>query len=269
MSQPVTGRTRDVVVWLDKLIYILAKHWLFAVNWAVLLYVALPLLAPVLMHQGYDRLGTYLYDLYGPPTCHQLPERSYFFYGPSYTYSLAELEALTGAEVPLRYIGNAEIGYKAGLCQRCVAIYLTLFIAGLAFALVRPGMRPLHWKQALWCLAPLAVDGVGQLVGLWESTWLTRTITGVSASVGVVGFLYPHLDRGFEDVKRTVERQLRLDLAGGSAGGAARGEKEQGQGHAAQDQQRPQLVDPVGQEQRHGAKRGGEEAIDRHDLPLG
>ena len=46
MTKPVTGRTRDVVILLDRLIYILAKHWLFAVNWAVLLYVALPCWPP-------------------------------------------------------------------------------------------------------------------------------------------------------------------------------------------------------------------------------
>jgi len=231
MTKPVTGRTRDVVILLDRLIYILAKHWLFAVNWAVLLYVALPLLAPVLMHDGHEGWGAYLYDLYGPPTCHQLPERSYFLFGPSATYSLSELEALTGGEVPLRYVGNGEIGYKVGLCQRCLAIYVTLFLAGVAFALVRPRLRPLPWKVALLGLAPLAIDGVGQLVGLWESTWLTRTLTGAAASLGVVGFLYPVLDRGFEDVKRTVERQLHLD-GGGSAGGAPRGEEQERQGGA-------------------------------------
>ncbi len=96
MTKRVTGRTRDLVILLDKFIYVLAKHWLFAVNWAVAIYVGLPILAPTLMARGYDRLAAFIYRVYGPPQCHQLPERSYFLYGPQPWYSAEELQRLTG-----------------------------------------------------------------------------------------------------------------------------------------------------------------------------
>ena len=90
------------------------------------------------MHDGHAGWGAYLYDLYGPPTCHQLPERSYFLFGPSATYSLSELEALTGgdgAAALRRQWGDRLLG----LCQRCLAIYVTLFLAGSPLPSCGPG----------------------------------------------------------------------------------------------------------------------------------
>lgn len=208
-----TGFTRRIVIALDQLVYLITNHWLFAVNWALTLYIALPLLAPVLMHNGYRDAGLYIYKLYGPPACHQLPERSYFLYGPQYDYSLDELNQLLGAETPQRYIGNDQIGYKIAVCQRCLAIYMTLLFAGLAFAVVRDQMPPLPWQYVLLFLAPMGIDGTGQLVGLWESTWLTRTITGISASAGLVWFLYPMIETGMRDAKLKAKQQLQKDQA--------------------------------------------------------
>ena len=233
MKRRATGRTRDLVIFLDKIILVIARHWLFAVNWAVTLYLALPLLAPWFMAQGYDRIGSFVYRVYGPPTCHQLPERSYFLYGPQYDYSLEELTTLLGGDVPLRYIGDATMGFRVAICQRDVAIYTALLFAGLAFGLVRRRLRPLHWKHMLLFLAPMAIDGTGQILGLWESTWLTRTITGILASSGVVLFLYPLLEEGMQDVQQTVRRQL--GMASEGASGAFSGGDEEPETESAED----------------------------------
>ena len=48
----VTGRTRDVVIGLDRLILSLARHWLLFINLALFTYVGLPVGAPVLMEAG-------------------------------------------------------------------------------------------------------------------------------------------------------------------------------------------------------------------------
>ncbi len=213
MSNPVTGRTRDLVILLDKLIYAIAKHWLLIANLTFVVYVGLPLLAPALMAHGYEWWGRLIYTIYAP-FCHQLPQRSYFFYGPRFYYSLPELLALLDGNVPSRFIGNPELGYKVAFCQRDVAMYAATALAGMAFGLVREGLRPLWGRSFVqWAILfalPLAVDGGGQLFGLWESTWITRTITGAIAGAGVVWLVYPHIEAGMRDVRRTVVQQLHL-----------------------------------------------------------
>jgi hypothetical protein len=72
---PVTGRTRDLVIFVDKVIFRLAKHWLALANLLWGLYVGLPLLAPVLMDAGWTAPAKVIYTLYRP-ACHQRPERS-------------------------------------------------------------------------------------------------------------------------------------------------------------------------------------------------
>ena len=239
MKTRVAGRTRDLVILLDKMILVISRHWLFAVNWAVALYLALPLLAPWFMINGFEGIGGFVYRVYGPPTCHQLPERSYFLYGPQPDYTLEELTALVGGDVPLRYIGDAAVGFKVAICQRDVAIYTALLFAGVAFGLVRRRIRPVHWKYLLLFLAPMAIDGTGQLVGLWESTWLTRTITGILASSGVVLFLYPYLEEGMRDVQQTVMRQL--GLGEDSSSGALSRRDEDPDTKSAESQEREEL----------------------------
>ena len=92
-KQPVTGRTRDVVVFADKAIFQLAKHWLALANVFWGLYVGLPLLAPVLMDAGMELPARVIYIVYRP-LCHQRPERSYFFGGEQTVYSKEELEVI-------------------------------------------------------------------------------------------------------------------------------------------------------------------------------
>ncbi|HSJ59189.1 MAG TPA: hypothetical protein VLC95_18530, partial [Anaerolineae bacterium] len=89
--QPVTGRTRDFVLFADRAIWRLAVHWLFLVNLFWGLYVGLPFLAPVLMNAGLETPAKLIYLLYRP-ACHQRPERSYFLGGPQATYSIEELD---------------------------------------------------------------------------------------------------------------------------------------------------------------------------------
>ena len=85
-KKPVTGRTRDLVIFVDKAIFKLAKHWLLLANLLWGLYVGLPILAPVLMNAGWTVPAKAIYTIYRP-ACHQRPERSYFFGGPAAIYS--------------------------------------------------------------------------------------------------------------------------------------------------------------------------------------
>jgi uncharacterized membrane protein len=211
--QPATGRTRDLVIFADKAIFRLAKHWLLLANLFWGLYVGLPLLAPVLMNAGYPTPATIIYTIYRP-ACHQRPERSYFFGGPQTVYTPQELEA-AGVKTGLfsRDIGNETVGWKVAFCERDVAIYGSIFLTGLVYGIVRRwlGGRLMPFRYYLIFLVPMGLDGVLQLFGLYESTWLLRSITGVIFGVGSVMFAYPYLEDGFRDVRRTISSKLHLE----------------------------------------------------------
>ncbi|MCL7452861.1 MAG: DUF2085 domain-containing protein [Anaerolineae bacterium] len=213
VSGPVTGRTRDLVVFLDKTIFRLAKHWLALANIFWGLYVVLPVLAPVMMDAGWTVPARVVYTIYRP-ACHQRPERSYFVGGERFVYTPEELAARDVDLDPfVRDIGNQTVGWKMAFCQRDVAIYGSMFLAGLAYALVRRRLK--GWKMPfryfLLLLVPMGIDGVLQLFAFYESTWVMRTITGVIFGTGAVFFAYPYLEEGFVDVRRTVNAKLHLE----------------------------------------------------------
>ena len=79
-----------VILLADRLVFWLSKHWLSVFNTFILLYVGLPVLAPVLMFLGAGWPATIIYTIYRP-LCHQLPQRSFFLFGPQLTYRVVEL----------------------------------------------------------------------------------------------------------------------------------------------------------------------------------
>lgn len=230
---PVQGRTRELVLLADRAILHLARHWLLLVNLAVGLYVGLPVLAPVLMHVGHEGAGRFLYTLY-IPNCHQLPERSFFLFGKRMAYSLDELppEAqgpasassctdclrLTwpgvlraeGQNPPPRrfYYGDERVGYKMAFCQRDFAIYGSILLAGLLYGPLRRRLRPLPLLYYLVLCVPLAVDGMAQLLGLWESTWFNRVLTGVLFGGASVWFAYPQVQAAMDSLRADLEVRL-------------------------------------------------------------
>ncbi len=211
--QPVTGRTRDFVIFADKAIFKLAKHWLALANLLWGLYVGLPLLAPVLMDVGWTGPAKAIYTLYRP-ACHQRVERSYFYGGPSAIYTLEELEAAGVDTNPFaRAIGNEQVGWKVAFCERDVAIYGSIVLTGLAYAVLRRlmGTRRMPLRVFALFLVPMAIDGTLQLFGVYESNWLARSFTGVVFGVGAVLFAYPYVDEAFADVRRTINNKLHLE----------------------------------------------------------
>jgi uncharacterized membrane protein len=198
----VAGREGSQVPRSDMSIPWLGRHWLFAVNLAMALFIGGTLLPPVLMSLGLVGPAQVTYKLYGL-NCHQLPERSYFLFGPQVQYSLAELRLRLGTEVTRYYVGEPALGYKVAICQRCVAMYGAILAVGLLYGLLRRkenGVRPLSWWCVILLLVPVALDGGGQLIGLWESTWWVRTITGVLFGAAWVGWIYPYLDEAVEEM---------------------------------------------------------------------
>ncbi len=199
--------TRTAVRIVNRLILFITRHWVALVNAAMALILGLAFLAPWLMEHGYAGAGQMLYLLF-KPTCHQLPERSFFVGGARPWYSLGQLTARLGFEPPLRFIGDAQLGYKVAVCERDVAIYAGWLLGGLAFGLLRRRIKQLPWPWFLAFLAPMAVDGLLQLSGVVESDWFRRSATGLLFGVGVIWLAFPWLEQGMNEARDIVLRSL-------------------------------------------------------------
>ena len=106
------------------------------------------------------------------------------------------------------FIGNPEIGYKVALCERDVAIYGSVFLAGLLFAFLRQRGKvraPLLKVYALF-LIPIAVDGLSQLIGWRESNWWLRTVTGAIFGLASAWLAYPYVEDAMQDVIEVESR---------------------------------------------------------------
>ncbi len=198
-----------------------ARHWLAVLNLWWFLYVGVSFLAPVLMKVGAEGPARLIYLAY-QPLCHQLPYRSWYLFGERPFYSMEELLRRGVAPellVPHGYIGDAVLGYKGALCQRDTAIYGTIFLAGLAFALTRRRWRPLpFWAYLLFGLAPVALDGgiqfVTQVLVLLfptagfvaiESTPWRRVVTGALFGLMTVWLVYPYVHQATREAANTRE----------------------------------------------------------------
>lgn len=207
------GRQPDrLATWGDRLVLLIARHWLALFNLAVFIYLSLPFLAPVLMEAGLEQPARLIYLTYRP-ACHQLPERSYFLFGRKAIYSLQELEAAGVLKSTFildrrRFIGNEALGWKVAICERDVAIYGSVVLAGLLFGLARGWLPRLSFKLYLLFLVPIGVDGLTQLIGLRSSNWWLRTVTGAVFGLGTVWFAYPYLAEAMDEVRRGTEYRL-------------------------------------------------------------
>jgi uncharacterized membrane protein len=224
VARSAGGAVERVARTIDRFAGWMARHWLAIFNILVAFFVTAPFLAPALMQLGSTRdcapcltAGRVIYTAYSP-LCHQLPERSYFLFGAQRTYSIAELEdrgaVAAGLNIVqrmlLRYRGEPGLGYKVALCERDLAIFGSLLVGGLVFGLARSNLRRRGRevpRLPIWAylvaLIPVAVDGISQLLGLRESNWILRSITGALFGLATVWLAYPYIQEAMDDVLRS------------------------------------------------------------------
>lgn len=215
-------------VGLHKVVYWFSRHWLAVFNSLIFLYVALPFAAPALMRSGLEPAANVIYRVYSP-LCHQLTFRSWFLFGEEAAYPLEETAVFSTTYSDIsgsdqvdyieasRYVGDEVVGFKVALCQRDIAIYGGILVAGLVFGLVRSRVRPV--PILLWFvigILPLAIDGGSQLISrlpflgipLRESTPLLRTVTGLLFAVMNVWLAYPNIDDAMKDTQALTATKL-------------------------------------------------------------
>ena len=228
-EQRAGERTSRLVALVNRLVYWLSKHWMFIFNAAAFAYVGLPVVSPVLMRLGAVWPALVINAVYRP-LCHQLPQRSWFLFGPQLAYSLPELaEWMRWDEFPslsaLRdFVGNEDLGFKISLCQRDVAIYGMILLAGLVYGLLRrrqSRVRPLKWwVYMLVGVLPMAVEGGYQWltyvassflpnlsIAPHETTPLLRTATGALFGWATVWLAYPYVEETMSEFRETLHKQ--------------------------------------------------------------
>lgn len=223
------------------------RYWIIPLSIFLGIYVGLPFLAPVLMHVGWSNAGRVIYFIYSW-LCHQLPERSYFLFGPKFTYSLTELQNAwqntINPAILRQFIGSPEMGWKVAWSDRMVSMYTSLWLFGLLWWPFRRKIKPLPLWGLLLLLLPMALDGTSHffsdLAGIGEgfrysNLWLAvitrqalpasfyageawgsfnslmRLLTGIMFGLGIVWYTYPYLEKAFAPRERPMLVRASLD----------------------------------------------------------
>ncbi len=122
-TRDASPQKRSTAITLNRIAFRICQHWMVLFSLLFGLYVGLPFLAPVFMASGHFPLGKGIYFIYSF-LCHQLPERSFFLFGPKLMYPLADILANwkeTNNPLVLRqFVGNPALGWKVAWSDRMV-----------------------------------------------------------------------------------------------------------------------------------------------------
>jgi uncharacterized membrane protein len=169
MSSPanLTPIQHSRAIRANRWIYRFSKNWLVVFSLVFGIYVGLPFLGPVLMHLGFATGGKAIYFIYSF-LCHQLPQRSLFFFGSKMMYSLPEVQAAWQDTLNLlvlrQFIGNAEMGWKMAWSDRMVSMYTSILIFSWIWFPIRKRIKPLPWWGLVIFLIPMGVDGFTHMI---------------------------------------------------------------------------------------------------------
>lgn len=206
-----------------------STHW-FAVFLIVYgLWVFLPYFAPIFMHIGWTGAGKTIYFIYSF-FCHQLPERSFFWFGEKPMYSMGEIQnAWKNTINPMilrQFIGNETMGWKIAWSDRMISFYTSVWFFAVIWYPIRRKIKPLSWLTFALLLLPIAVDGTSHMIsdfaGIGQgfrdtNTWLAvltntifpatfyagdalgsfnsimRFITGLIAGLAITWLVFPYV----------------------------------------------------------------------------
>jgi uncharacterized membrane protein len=141
-------------------------HWLAVINTTLAVFIGIALVTPLAFAVGLTGLASGVFDVFRV-FCAQTPSHSFFI-----------------------------AGYQTCLCSRCLAIYTSILLAGVAVAFLRKNrrLRALPWYVWLLGMVPMALDGLTQLFGLRESNLALRLLTGAIFGVTTAWFLLPQIE---------------------------------------------------------------------------
>ncbi|HEX9389368.1 MAG TPA: DUF2085 domain-containing protein [Anaerolineales bacterium] len=207
----------------------ISQHWLATFLLIYGIWVWLPFLAPVFMNFGWVGAGKTLYFIYSF-FCHQLPERSIFFFGEKTMYSLREIQVAwqntTNPMILRQFTGNEAMGWKVAWSDRMISFYTSVWVFAVVWWPLRRKVKPLSWWAFALFLLPIIVDGsthaISDLAGIGQgfrdtNQWLAiltnhsfpatfyagdalgsfnslaRFFTGLLAGLGIVWLAFPYI----------------------------------------------------------------------------
>ena len=227
--------------------YIIARHWLVIFVLLFGIFNVLPFLAPVAMRLGWTSGGEAIYAIYST-MCHQMAQRSFFFFGAKAMYNLDELPVTVAGNAndmwTLRYfLGNETFGWKVAWSDRMVSMYGSIWTGVVIYAFFSRTrmLKPIPLWLFVLLLMPMAIDGITHLFsdlnGLtggfrYDNQWLAkltnnsfptsfyrgdafgsfnswmRWISGITFGLGIVGLVIPFIDREFHRTERLLKEKL-------------------------------------------------------------
>ena len=159
----------------------LLNHWQTIITYLLGVIVLSALSVPLLTYFGLDGIAKPLfYSLHY--ICAQIPSHSFYIFG-----------------------------HQFGMCARNLSIYASMFAGSLVFTLSKKRMPGIPWWAWVLMILPIALDGTTQLVGLRESTWELRLITGTLFGLGNVWFVLPYIHKTIVETSVVLPR-LRATL---------------------------------------------------------
>ncbi len=154
-------------------------------QWATMITIALGLLVliaisiPFLSYFGLDAIAKPLFfSLHY--VCAQIPAHSFYIFG-----------------------------HQLGLCERNLAIYTSMFVGSLIFVLTKKRLRGIPWWIWVLLILPMAWDGITQMFGLRESTWVLRVLTGTLFGLANVWFALPLMQKALLETPSPVPVPVR------------------------------------------------------------
>lgn len=165
-----------MIIGSDRIIYRVARRWLLFVNSLLIAHLLSVVLAPVFIARGYQSIANPIYAFNGL-FCPQRVDRSFSIFGE-----------------------------KLAVCQRCAAIYASILLFGLVFALLRGRVRPPLLYEAVLLALPALIDGGAQGIGLWDSTASSRVLSGLFLGTAICWVALPFLESGFQRIRAQIEQ---------------------------------------------------------------
>ena len=143
----------------------LIQHWATMITCALGILVFAALSVPFLSYLGLDGISKQIFFALHM-VCAQIPSHSFYIFG-----------------------------HQLGMCARNFSIYASMFIGSLIFVLSNKRIPGIPWWLWILMILPIAIDGTTQMIGLRESTWELRVLTGTLFGLGNVWFALPLIQK--------------------------------------------------------------------------
>lgn len=143
----------------------LLNHWATLLTCILGIIVFAALSVPFLSYFGLDAISKQIFFMLHM-VCAQIPSHSFYIFG-----------------------------HQLGMCERNFSIYTSMFVASLIFVLSKKRLPSIPWWLWVLMILPMALDGTTQMVGLRESTWLLRVLTGTLFGLGNIWFALPLIQK--------------------------------------------------------------------------